>query len=73
MSKAPAPRSYTMIAKWCQAAGLPTYYRRYVQKKAASENAPLNAISPREDGSWATTDDIDEPNLREKLGLPPKP
>lgn len=38
---------------------------------ARRENAPHNAMSRRQDGTWSTTDDMVDPEVRKRYGLPP--
>jgi hypothetical protein len=58
------PHEYTAIYAWCQHLGSFGFYLTQQQRKAALEDAPLDAIFRRTDGGWATTDDIVDPITR---------
>lgn len=42
-------------------------------ERARANNAPQHATHAREDGTWATTDDLIDPHSRHQLGLPALP
>jgi hypothetical protein len=49
------------------------YYVRDQVQQAREDNAPANALYRRENGTWATTDDITSATTRVQLGLEPLP
>jgi hypothetical protein len=68
---------YLYIVRWGRFLGSYDYFIQDECDLAQKENAPLNAIYPRqkpacshrpEDG-WATTDDVTNPRAREALGI----
>lgn len=52
------PEDYQAIEVWHRRTGSFQYYIDRMQRKAAEENAPLNAIYFRDDQGWVTTDDL---------------
>ncbi len=67
---------YPWIRKWDGFMGSCASYVKEQLALARAENAPKNAIYKRDDGSWATTDDVADARTRFVLGLetssPPK-
>lgn len=61
---------YQYLARWHIETGSLGYYIRQQCLKALEENAPLNAIYKRDDGAWATTDDISNPDIITRWNLP---
>lgn len=62
---------YIYIRAWGQHMGSFPYYIRDQLATAHEDKAPGNAIYKRDDGIWATIDDIATPSVRtriEKLG-----
>lgn len=64
---------YPWIRKWDEFMGSCASYIKEQLALARAENAPRNAIYKRDDGSWATTEDVTNPDLRSVLGLMTSP
>jgi hypothetical protein len=47
------PDEYKAIVRWGKLLGSFPYYIKAEQEQAAKENAPLDAIFRRDDGTWA--------------------
>ncbi len=60
---------YLWIRKWDGFMGSCASYLKEQLALARAENAPKNAIYKRDDGSWATTDDVADERTRFVLGL----
>ena len=60
---------YPWIRKWDGFMGSCASYLKEQLALARAENAPKNAIYKRDDGSWATTDDVADARTRFVLGL----
>lgn len=65
------PDDYTYIAAWGRMMGSYSSYIRSQAELAAEDNAPLDAIYRRDDGTWATTSDVSKASTRQQLGLLP--
>ena len=63
----PKPEEYKAIAAWGKHLRSFQYYIANEQRKAAEDDAPVNAIYKDMDGSWKTTDVITAPGLKEKI------
>jgi hypothetical protein len=64
---------YPYIRRWGQLMGSYRYYIDGQVGQARADNAPTNATHRRQDGTWATTDDITRAQTRRELGLEPLP
>ena len=60
---------YLWIRKWDEFRGSCASYVKEQVTLARAENAPKNAIYKRDDGCWATTDDVVDARTRFVLGL----
>jgi hypothetical protein len=60
---------YTYVNKHGRLARSDEYWISKQCELAALESAPLNATDRRQDGTWATTDDITDPLVRRAYGL----
>lgn len=66
------PDDYKLIEFWCLRLGSFRDFTLAQQKAAAYDGAPLDAIYRRDDGSWATIKDVDNPDVLSaalRLGL----
>ncbi len=61
------PEEYKAIAVWNQLMGGQAYYAALQQQKAASENAPVDAIYKMADGVWKTVGEIENKAFRERV------
>jgi hypothetical protein len=69
----PSANDYPFIRAWGRLMGSYNYYIRDQVQQARDDHAPANAVYRREDGTWATTDDITPATTRIQLGLDPFP
>jgi len=53
---------YILIRAWGRFNGTMAFYVRQELDRARDDNAPGNVIYKREDGTWATLNDLSEPN-----------
>lgn len=60
---------YPMIRRWGKLLHSMDYYIDNQIEQAKKDKAPMNAIHKREDGSWATTDDITSEVTRQLMGI----
>lgn len=60
---------YSFIVKWGQELQSFMYYILDEVYRAEADKAPVNAIYKRDDGTWATTDDLQNQELRKKWNL----
>lgn len=58
---------YPYIQAWGERLGSYQYYINDQIAKARESHAPANAIYQRQDGSWATADEVTEPTTRAYL------
>jgi hypothetical protein len=59
---------YPWIWRWGRLLGSFSYYIENEVKRAREDGAPQNAIYRRNDGTWATTDDVTSEDTRRQLG-----
>lgn len=69
----PKPEEYIWIKKWGENLASSIGYIRQEQRRAAQQEAPLDATYAIHGGGWATIADITSPGTRARLGLPPLP
>jgi hypothetical protein len=62
---------YPYIVAWGRMMGSQRPYIHQQVEQARAESAPPNAIYRREDGAWATTEEIQRDDTRRQLGLDP--
>jgi hypothetical protein len=60
---------YVMIRAWGQHMGSHSYYIRDQIAIAKEDKAPGNAIYKRDDGTWATIDDIKNKPVRDQIDM----
>ncbi|HET7713883.1 MAG TPA: hypothetical protein VFK94_06610 [Patescibacteria group bacterium] len=60
---------YKWIRAWGRLLGSRAYYIIDQVEQARKDHAPENAIYRKDDGTWATTDDITSEVTRYNLGL----
>lgn len=65
MSTKRDPKEYGHIRAWGLALQSFPYYIRHQQQQASDDYAPLNAIYRKDDGTWATADQIQRPDLKD--------
>lgn len=63
-------KNYPYIVRWHKESGSYPYYIEARVDEASNDNAPENAIYKRDDGTWATTDDIANLEIRKRWNLP---
>jgi len=61
------PVKHKYIVAWGKYVDSKGYYIQEQLNKAEEDNAPLNAISRRSDGTWRTMDDIQDEGLKATL------
>ena len=64
---------YPFVRAWGRLMGSHQYYIDDQVELARQEQAPANATHRRDDGTWATTDEIVRAHTRQQLGLDPLP
>lgn len=69
----PKPEEYVWIKKWSEMMASSPSFIRQEQRRAAQQDAPLDATYAIHGGGWATIADITGAQTRARLGLPPLP
>jgi hypothetical protein len=64
---------YPYIRSWGRIMGSFRYFVEDEIDRARVDGAPQNAIHRKDDGTWATTDDVRSDETRRRLGLDPVP
>jgi hypothetical protein len=60
---------YRHIKAWGAVMQSFQYYVVDQQQRAAEDQAPVNAIYRKDDGTWSTADDIQRPDLRKYVNF----
>lgn len=58
---------YKCIVRWCKELQSFDYYINDEVHRAETDNAPVDAIYKKDDGTWAIASEVSSPELRARL------